>query len=70
MTVQASWIGTCSVVEIGNGSGQFALAAAQACERVVALDVSPVMLALLTEKLEGCAAGNLEVIRAGFSGCR
>ena len=55
-----------SVVEIGTGTGQFALAAAPLCARVVAVDVSPVMLARLVEKLGGTAAGNVEAINAGF----
>ncbi len=56
----------CSVVDIGAGSGQFALVAAQVCQRVVAVDVSPVMLARLAEKLDRCAARNVEAICAGF----
>src|SRR3954447_4952101 len=50
------------VVDIGTGTGQFALAAAAVCERVVAVDVSPVMLARLTEK----GPGNVEVVQAEF----
>lgn len=57
---------SCSVVDIGAGSGQFALAAAQVCKRVVAVDVSPVMLARLAEKLDHCAASNVEAVGAGF----
>jgi ubiquinone/menaquinone biosynthesis C-methylase UbiE len=38
---------TSVVVDIGAGTGQFALAVAPACRRVVAVDVSPVMLARL-----------------------
>ncbi len=56
----------CSVVDFGAGSGQFALAAAEVCERVVAVDVSPVMLARLAEKLDRGAASNVEAICAGF----
>ena len=57
----------CSVVDVGAGSGQFVLAAAQVCERVVAVDVSPVMLGRLEEKLErGTAPGNVEAVSAGF----
>jgi len=56
----------CSVVDIGAGSGQFALAAARVCERVVAVDVSPVMLGRLAEKLDRGAASNVEAISAGF----
>ena len=55
-----------SVVDIGAGSGQFALAAAEVCERVAAVDVSPVMLARLAEKLDRGAASNVEAISAGF----
>ena len=39
-----------SVVDIGAGSGQFALAAAEVCERAVAVDVSPVMMSVRSEK--------------------
>jgi predicted RNA methylase len=46
---------TCSVVDIGAGTGQFALAAAPACRRVVAVDVSPVMLGRLAENIDRCA---------------
>jgi ubiquinone/menaquinone biosynthesis C-methylase UbiE len=57
--------GSC-VVDLGAGSGQFALAVAPACGRVVAVDVSPVMLARLTEKVERLAVGNVEAVGAGF----
>ncbi|MGI8623370.1 MAG: class I SAM-dependent methyltransferase [Solirubrobacteraceae bacterium] len=56
----------CSVVDLGAGSGQFVLAAARVCARVVAVDVSPLMLARLAEKLDRCAASNVEAICAGF----
>jgi FkbM family methyltransferase len=56
----------CSVVDIGAGSGQFALAAAEACKRVVAVDVSPVMLARLVENRDLRAASNVEAVEAGF----
>jgi SAM-dependent methyltransferase len=55
-----------SVVDLGAGSGQFALAVAEVCNRVVAVDVSPVMLARLREKLAGGEAENVETIDAGF----
>lgn len=54
------------VVDLGAGSGQFTLAVAQVCKRVVAVDVSPVMLTLLREKVELCAASNVEAVDAGF----
>jgi SAM-dependent methyltransferase len=50
-----------TVVDLGAGSGQFALAAAEVCARVVAVDVSPVMLGVLREK-----GGDVETVDAGF----
>jgi SAM-dependent methyltransferase len=55
-----------TVVDIGAGTGQFALAAAEAVGRVVAVDVSPVMLGRLREKLEARGTGNVETVAAGF----
>lgn len=54
------------VVDIGTGTGQFALAVAPHCARVVAVDVSPVMLEALRDKLDVSAAPNVEVVQAGF----
>lgn len=56
----------CTVVDLGAGTGQFTLAAAAVCRRVVAVDVSPLMLAQLREKLDRAAVGNVEVVDAGF----
>ncbi len=55
-----------SVVDLGAGSGQFSLAAARLCRRMIAVDVSPVMLARLIEKRDGSNASNLEVVSGGF----
>jgi ubiquinone/menaquinone biosynthesis C-methylase UbiE len=56
-----------TVVELGTGTGQFALAVAEACARVVAVDVSPIMLGRLREKLAAPgAASNVETVDAGF----
>ncbi|MDX6719738.1 MAG: hypothetical protein QOJ63_1992 [Solirubrobacteraceae bacterium] len=57
---------TSCVVDVGAGSGQFTLAVAPACKRVVAVDVSPLMLARLVEKIDLHAVRNVEVVRAGF----
>jgi ubiquinone/menaquinone biosynthesis C-methylase UbiE len=54
------------VVDIGAGTGQFTLAAAEVCRRVVAVDVSLVMLEVLTEKLARGDVSNVEVVSAGF----
>jgi ubiquinone/menaquinone biosynthesis C-methylase UbiE len=55
-----------SVVDLGAGTGQFALAAAEVCARVVAVDVSPVMLAPLVEKVATTGMSNVELVSAGF----
>jgi ubiquinone/menaquinone biosynthesis C-methylase UbiE len=54
------------LVDIGAGTGQLALAAAQACARVVAVDVSPVMLERLRTKVAAAGLTNLDVVHAGF----
>ena len=55
-----------TVVDLGAGTGQFTLAAAPAVRRVVAVDVSPVMLARLREKLGEGEVGSVETVEAGF----
>lgn len=54
------------VVDMGAGTGQFTLAVASRCGRVVAVDVSSVMLDSLRAKIEAAAAANVEVEQAGF----
>lgn len=54
------------LVDLGAGTGQFALAAATECARVVAVDVSPVMLDALRAKAGQAGVGNIEVVQAGF----
>jgi SAM-dependent methyltransferase len=54
------------VVEIGAGTGQFTLAVAPVCARVVAVDVSPIMLETLRAKIDRAALGNIDVVQAGF----
>ncbi|WP_116947488.1 class I SAM-dependent methyltransferase [Jiangella endophytica] len=57
--------GVRSVVDLGAGTGQFAVPAASRFDRVVAVDVSPAMLAHLGER--AAAAGvEVEPVRAGF----
>jgi len=55
-----------TVVDLGTGTGQFAIAAAELCARVVAVDVSPIMLARLREKLAAGTVTNVETVDAGF----
>jgi SAM-dependent methyltransferase len=57
---------TSTVVDLGAGTGQFTLAVAPVCLRVVAVDVSPVMLERLRRKVAGTGHGNIECVAAGF----
>ncbi|MFL5970670.1 MAG: class I SAM-dependent methyltransferase [Gaiellaceae bacterium] len=53
--------GSC-VVDLGAGTGVFAFAAARVAAHVVAVDVSPSMVAAMRSR----NAGNVEVVNAGF----
>ena len=53
-------------VELGAGTGQFTLAARRVCRRVVAVDVSPVMLARLRREARRRRLNNVDVVQAGF----
>ncbi len=55
-----------AVVEFGAGTGQFTVAAAPLCRRLVAVDPSPVMRAALAAKVARAGVGNVEVVDAGF----
>lgn len=55
-----------AVIDLGAGTGQFTLAVATACARVVAVDVSPVMMARLMEKIVEADVMNVEVVQSGF----
>jgi SAM-dependent methyltransferase len=57
---------TSTVVDLGAGTGTFAVAAAAVCKRVVAVDVSPAMLELTARKAAAQRATNVELIRAGL----
>ena len=64
--LQAHGLGPGSVVvDLGAGTGQFALAAAAAGARVTAVDVSSVMLRRLEAKVAGAGLA-VEVVQAGF----
>jgi ubiquinone/menaquinone biosynthesis C-methylase UbiE len=54
------------VVEFGAGTGQFSVAVAPACARLVAVDVSPVMLRRLQDKVAALDLRNVELVHAGF----
>src|SRR5262249_42245700 len=53
-------------VDRGAGSGTCALAAAPLCRRVIAVDVSPVMLAQLHQRSAQAGIENIECVQRGF----
>jgi ubiquinone/menaquinone biosynthesis C-methylase UbiE len=55
-----------TLVDLGAGTGTFALAAAPVCRNVVAVDVSEEMLGVLRERREGLGIMNIETVRGGF----
>lgn len=55
-----------TLVDLGAGTGRFTLAAAARFRRVVAVDVSPAMLAHLRGRAEAAGLANLECVPAGF----
>ena len=55
-----------TLVDLGAGTGTFALAAAPLCRRVIAVDVSPVMLAHLRQRAAPSGIENIECVQSGF----
>ncbi|HZN18892.1 MAG TPA: class I SAM-dependent methyltransferase [Micromonosporaceae bacterium] len=63
--LQAYGLGsTSTVIDLAAGTGQFALAAAGRFGRVIAVEISPAMLALL--RAHAARAPGLQVVEAGF----
>lgn len=54
------------VVDMGAGTGQFTLAAASECDRVVAVDISPVMLDVLQAKINDSDLLNVDIVQSSF----
>lgn len=54
------------VLEFGAGTGQFSVEVASACARVIAVDVSKLMLDHLQTKVADLGLSNVEIVRAGF----
>jgi SAM-dependent methyltransferase len=57
---------THTLVDFGAGTGTITLAAAPFCRRVIAVDVSTVMLRSLEEKARRLGIGNVEAVHGGF----
>jgi ubiquinone/menaquinone biosynthesis C-methylase UbiE len=55
-----------TLVDLGAGTGTLALAAARAFGRVVAVDVSPAMVAATRDKVAELGVNNVECVEAGF----
>jgi ubiquinone/menaquinone biosynthesis C-methylase UbiE len=57
---------TSTVLDVGAGTGRFALAMAPHCRQVIAVDVSPAMVAVLRDRAASAGVANLRVEQAGF----
>ncbi len=55
-----------TLVDLGAGTGRLALAAAPCVRRVVAVDVSPAMLAVVRDRAAVAGLANVECVQAGF----
>ena len=55
-----------TLLDMGAGTGEFSVAAAQVCRHVIAVDVSPVMLAALEQKVRAGHVTNVECVLGGF----
>ncbi|MEJ7721980.1 MAG: methyltransferase domain-containing protein [Ilumatobacteraceae bacterium] len=65
--LRASGIGGDStIVDLGAGTGVFAMAMAPHCRRLVVVDVSPAMVDVLRAKADGAGADHIEVVRMGY----
>ncbi|HLT18253.1 MAG TPA: class I SAM-dependent methyltransferase [Thermomicrobiales bacterium] len=54
------------VVDLGAGTGTFALAVAPHCRRVVAADISPAMLTYMRLQVERAGLDNVDIVHAGL----
>jgi SAM-dependent methyltransferase len=55
-----------TVLDLGAGTGQFTLAVAPVCSRVIAVDVSAPMLDRLRSSVAAAGLDNVEIVEAGF----
>lgn len=54
------------VVDMGAGTGAFAVGVAQFCREVIAVDVSPAMIAALRARVDRAGLDNVSLVEAGF----
>lgn len=55
-----------TLIDFGAGTGAFALGAASVCKRVIAVDVSPAMVAAIAARVAEHSVRNVECVQAGF----
>jgi ubiquinone/menaquinone biosynthesis C-methylase UbiE len=55
-----------TLVDLGAGTGTFALAAAADCRRVIAVDISTAMLRALQARIGALGLSNIEAVQAGL----
>jgi SAM-dependent methyltransferase len=54
------------VLDVGAGVGTFTVAVAPKCQEVIAIDVSPAMIAVIRERVEHVCLSNVTVVEGGF----
>ena len=57
---------TCTVADLGCGTGFFTVELSKHCKKVIAIDISPIMLDLLNEKIQSNGIANIECINKGI----
>jgi SAM-dependent methyltransferase len=55
-----------TLIDLGAGTGSFAIAAAAVCKRVIAVDASPAMVAAIQGKVADRGVTNVDCVHAGF----
>jgi ubiquinone/menaquinone biosynthesis C-methylase UbiE len=55
-----------TIIDLGAGTGVFAIAASRFCHRVIAVDVSAAMTDQLRQRVEEAGRDNISVVQAGF----
>jgi cyclopropane fatty-acyl-phospholipid synthase-like methyltransferase len=55
-----------TLVDLGAGTGVLSIAAAPYCDRVVAVDISPAMVAVLRRRVAAAGLDNVDVVQGGF----
>jgi len=54
------------ILEIGTGTGEFAIGLSKICKKVIAADVSKTMLSYAEKKINSLGINNIELLHGGF----